>query len=202
MFPEEDDQEMVVNPPIIPEEESSFDEDYIPKPTVDESTLFESLGFVPKASLSSKKIDLKDLVMEKDEIDDRIEKRAEWHRNLKAEKARARTLEEAAKRAETYDSDGSSINTQEKEEELEEQGISVKEAQKTFAGLTADTSSDEEMIPPSLASAFGPISEDLTDPKINPLIMESQAAELIASLPSNTAIRVYNPEADPWKFDK
>ena len=55
-------------------------------------------------------------------------------------------MEEAKIRAETYDTDESSINTEE-EAEIAEVGISVKDAQKAFVGLTADKSSDEELIP-------------------------------------------------------
>lgn len=115
LFPDEDDQEMV-NPPIIPDEESSFDEDYVPKPTPDPASLFEAFGIEPKESMAGQKIDLKDPVIKKDTMDGEIAKRAQWATELKAQKARARTLEEVAKRAETYESDESSISTEEEED--------------------------------------------------------------------------------------
>ena len=84
-----------------------------------------------------------------------------------------------------------------KRKKIIKKGIDVKDAQKTFIGLSADTSSDEEMIPPTIASAYGPLAKDLVDPQINSWIKESEAAES-----SSTAIRVYNPAADPWRFDE
>ena len=68
-----------------------------------------------------------------------------------------------------------SINIEE-EIEMDKVGGSVQDAQKAFAGLTADASSDEELIPPALAAVFDPIDKDLIDPQINPFAGEPSAA--------------------------
>ena len=48
--------------------------------------MFEALGIEPKDSLAGQKIDPMDLVIKKDTMDRNIAKRAQWEKDLKAER--------------------------------------------------------------------------------------------------------------------
>ena len=132
-----------------------------------------------------------DLIETKTAMDDNIAERARHHEQRKALEARGELLQAAKLRADTYDTGESSINIEE-EIEMDKVGVSVNDARKTFVGLTADTSSDEELIPPTLAAVFEPIDKDLSDPQINPFAGEPSAA---ASIDPSPRERI--PAADP-----
>ena len=189
--------------PAIENSESSFDEEYVPKLVLEGDSLHHEPGLAPQASTCNEKVDLAQLLETKQEMDSNIAQRLVHHEQVLLKEARERLTHAAQLRAETYDSDESSINTEE-DDELEKSGISVKDAQKAFAGLTADTLSDEENIPPILAAVFDPIDKDLTDPKMNPFITE-QPAVSTASCSGHPKLdegpRIRNPKADPWVFN-
>ena len=81
------------------------------------------------------------------------------------------------------------------ESELAKQGIDMDVVRKTMAGLQADTSSDDELIPPKLGAVVSSKVADVNDPSLNPW------HEQAPSQPPTRKTEEYVEEADPWKFD-
>ena len=62
LSPDADDEDMVVQQ-ALSNDESSFDEDYVPKLVPDSITLAQKLGVEPTESMCGQKVDLKDLTV-------------------------------------------------------------------------------------------------------------------------------------------
>ena len=166
------------------------------------------LDFDAKESLLASKADVAGLMRSKQDSDAKIANRIAHHEQLRLQEARLKMTQVAMQKADENDSEESSIDT-EKEKTFTTNGIDVVLTQKVFTGITADTSSDEENIPPSLAAVYKPIDGDITDARMNPFITKAQTGSTPSDLSASnsesvvpkTSDRPYNPEADPWKFD-
>ena len=103
--------------PNFRDDESSFDEDYVPKPILDPDKLHEELklDFQKKESLIHAEVDMAHLLKAQEETERNIQKRLDHHTRIMAKEGRQRAkLIEAALSAEAHDdSDSSSINTEE-----------------------------------------------------------------------------------------